>query len=204
MFRIFSLCFFLTFLACHRGGPPEGFSFQDAVSFELEGTGQTLKLPPSFFESSKYRLERDIREVLFDSTSIQVLDRFINWIEFDDSDINIFVDTTERMSLLILVDMERIPFDQASGNFAAAKLKQENEQIAALHPEINIEKTLSDFRSHEDLRMMRFVYHFNYPSSPENSWYRSIYFLTNDSRSFVAHEFSLQQTDVSDYLWSLK
>lgn len=169
---------------------------------KLDMLHATILLPEEFKRTSKYKLVNDI-PLLNENLDLQdqVL-KFLNAFEFKDSSLDAFYAANKELNLVTILNDKRVEFDSKLGNQLKAI-------INAYYKNLEIENSLSVIsidnyiKNTDKLQMMKFKHRFE-NKVHGNSYFQSIFFVNTQAQLFVVKQISLEESDVEDYLWSLK
>lgn len=172
-------------------------------SIELIGEKIKLKIPTSFKRSSRYRVKEDIPQISTDSFRLSMLQNTLRNLEFQDSEIDLFVDTTVNYRLLLIMNVERINFDKTAGSIFNVKLKQEYETLERENIGLEAEKIDSRMKTNNRQKVLKYKYRIRNVYTDQDI-YRTIFFISTKIQSFIVYEISSEIEDVEKYLWSIK
>lgn len=178
--------------------------FANSKTVELEGGNTTMKIPSTFEKSSRYRLQQDIPRFNSDSMSLLVTQKNLEMLEFEDSDIDIFVDSVSKFHHIIIIDFEQTPLSKQTAAFLNSDLTNSFKNLDESFPQISIEKLESTLRRNDQLTCLKFKFKINNLIDNTYTHYRTVYFLTSAVKSYVIYESSEYKEDLGDYLWTLK
>ena len=188
--------------SCNQTPPPEDL-FAGAQTIKLAEESATLKLPSFFQRSSIYRLTEEIPYLKEDTSFFQSIELILDAFVFEDKELDVLVDTTSELRCLIIVDGQRFDIDETSGKIIN---KQLGDQMRLQDEEnlfLEIHKIDSKMKMNSQIQMLKYKYEFVNTLS-RTSYYRSLFFISNPSRSLLVIEISVEGHDVEDYLWTVK
>jgi len=199
--------FFYSFLllgiwSCRQTPPPPDL-FAGAQTIQLTGETATIKIPTIFARSSIYRLSEDIPYLKTDSTYLRSIEDFINGFSFEDKDLDILVDTTSELRFMIIADAPRFEISEESGRILNKQLSDHFRQLDEVDLFLEIHKIDSKLKANSEIEMLKYKYEF-VNTLNRISYYRSMFFLSNPSRSCLIIEISSDGMDIEDYVWTLK
>lgn len=175
-------------------------SSEPTVRLFFEDGNTSLDLPEGFRKTSHVRLEKDLDYVEDDVAMKAIQDRLAG-LEFNPGDVNVFLDTSAQLHLLIIVDDQPMPLDKETGQMLRAQIDNSHVVLEHYSPELDIEKIETVFKQGQAGKYFKFKYKLN---EPGGEFYKTSYLLTTDSRTYGIHEFSKQEKDVEQYLAKLK
>ncbi len=197
----FFTIFLLSLGSCNRSSPPDLYA--GAQTIHLAKESATLKLPTYFKRSSIYRLSEDIPYLSEDTNFLQSIEETLKSFEFEDSVLDILVDTTSELRCLIIADEQRFEIDEMSGNILNKQLEEQFRQLDEESLFLEINKIDSKMKMNSKIEMLKYKYEF-VNTLNRNSYYRTFFFVSNPSRSLFIIEISVEGIDVEDYLWTVK
>ena len=199
---LFSLTGF--FLGCESNANYSGLQSESRSSeISLKGEAITLQLPKIFKRSSRYRIEEDLPQISIDSIWLYEIQQTLHQLEFEDSEIDVFVDTSTNFRLVILCNVAPIPFTNKDASIIRQKIENKNaimdrENVFISHAVTNL-----------SMNKRRNAVFAHYKTEVKNlrKWttsYNSIYYVTTNKFSVIAYEFSDKEEDFSDVLKTIR
>lgn len=188
--------------SCNQTPPPQDL-FAGAQTIKLAEESATFKLPAFFQRSSIYRLAEDIPYLKEDTSFFESIEMILDAFVFEDKELDILVDTTSQLRCLIIVDGQRFEIDETSGKIINKQLGEQMRQLDEEDLFLEIHKIDSKMKMNSEIQMLKYKYEFVNTLS-RSSYYRSMFFISNPSRSLLVIEISVEGNDVEDYLWTLK
>ena len=177
--------------------------FADAQQHYLTNEEITLLLPKDFRRSSRYRLNQDMPLLKKDSARLRYIEDELMALEFEDRDIDVFVDTTLDYRFIIILNTEKLSFNREDVAIMRTSVNIENEAQNYNNPSINIGDTKATINNNGSLKMARLttpVYHKFF----ESQTYNTTYFLTGVYQTLIIYEFSESAKRIEKYLWASK
>ena len=203
-YHIFVLLFICLLLGCDANKPAPKNKVAPVKSnrFVLDGSNIGLDLPEGFMVSSKYRLTNDCPQLEQDSFMLLNIERWLEISEFHDKDIDVFVDTTKEVKVLIFQDMERIVLDKYTGQLLNKDLKK---SLSDLEAETNYVITSlkldADYKAGNAGEYFKFKYRLDYF---DKTRFNNFYVLTTPNRTFMIKEISSEYEDMESWIANMK
>lgn len=169
----------------------------------LENEPIKFKKPAKLLRSSRYRLERDSPTISKDSAMLRVLQNTLEDMEFQDSNVDVFIDTTTYFHTLIIMNTSPINFGMADIAYLKKELESKNESAALVNPELKFSGITASMKQSGGLKLATFKSSISSTHSLATT-YRSIHYLTSSSFSLIVHELSDYKSGFDNYLWSFK
>ena len=169
--------------------------------YQLSSENIKLKLPNQLKESSRYRLEEDLPLLTQDSSKLRLVQNALGILEFEDSEIDVFVDTTKTYRLIIICNTQRIDFNKSDAAVLKKQIEVQNQNDAALNTELVYGNILAQMKGNQSLKLVRYTTPIS-NLKDTNKVYNSIYYLTGNSYSLIVYEFSSDEELVEKYLWT--
>lgn len=200
---LFIVSVLLLFYSCSKQNKPVESKKNVAGNYHyLQDKEQKIFLPIAFRESGRYRLKNDVPIFRNDTFMLSSLQRQLERMEFTDSEIDVFVDTSSNYHLLIIVDMARIPLDQTTGSLVAKNIKQQHdEEEIATAGFIKFKTLETSYKRAVNGEYFKFKYEMT--SILEDKIYDTRYVLTTDSQTFFLIEMSDSKPDLENYIAKL-
>jgi len=70
-----------------------------------------LRVPDNFKQSSRFRIKEDLPRLGEDSTKLSLVLKSLHLLEFEDSEIDVFIDTSKAYRLVIVSNVPKIDFN---------------------------------------------------------------------------------------------
>ncbi len=190
------------FLSCRRTTPPTDHS-SDTQTIQLTGKTSTIKLPLIYVRSNVVKLPEDIPYLKTDTFFLRSVDAFFNEFSINDNHFDVLVDTTSKFRFLIIAAAPRFEINEASGKVFDKRLTEHFRQLEEEDLFLEIHKIESKLTANSEVEILKFKYEFVH-TLQRFSYYRSIFFLSNPTQSFLIIEVSLEGTDSEEFVWTLK
>lgn len=162
-----------------------------------------LNLPNTFKRSSRYRIHQDLPLMSRDTTQLLIAQNFLKNIEFEDAEVDVFVDTMSKSRLLVIVNTEHMFFDKNLATKINAKLKGDYANLERSNPFLIVTEIDSRIKNNKRQKVLKFKHEIT-NTLWNSKLYKTTYFITTDIQSFVIYELSIEKEDVEYYLWSIK
>lgn len=188
--------------SCNQTPPPPDL-FAGAQTIKLAEESATLKLPAFFQRSSIYRLSEDIPYLKEDTSFFRSIEMTLEAFVFEDKELDILVDTTSELRVLIIADAQRFEIDETSGKILNKQLGEQTRQQDEENLFLEINKIDSKMKMNSEIQMLKYKFEF-VNTLNRSSHYRSLFFISNPSRSLLVIEISVEGNDIEDYLWTVK
>jgi len=205
LFACISVIFLLLLPGCSdkkKEGMTE-VSAMNGIYVYLAGDRTRVKLPEHYKRSSRYRLEEDLPALAADSLGLFVVQNNLEMMEFEDDEIDVFVDTLSKFNMLIIIDFDNIPLSKELGGLLSAQIKNRYEQLDFSIPEIAVQKITSNLKSGNNISRLKFKYKIEQELTGDHN-YNTTYVLSTNKRSYIIFEISKTEADIEPYLWTIK
>ena len=177
---------------------------ENTKEINLEKETTRFKIPNNYKKTSRYRIKQDIPRLKEDSVVLFITQRELEALEFQDSEIDIYVDTISKYHTIIFINLRQFSFSIDEANLLNKIVSDEFKALDEQISEIEIVKLESNFRRSKNWEYMKFKFHFKNLIEPKRSVYKTAYFLTTDRQSYVIIEYSETEDDLEKYLWTIK
>ena len=138
-----------------------------------------------------------------DTSFLQSIEKSLVSLDFEDDDLDVFVDTTGELRCLIIADGPRIGIDEEAGKLLNEKIANQFKKLEEDNLFLEIHKIDANLKIKNQIAILKNKYEF-VDALNRVSYYRSIFFISNPSRSLLVIEISIDGNDIEDYLWTLK
>jgi hypothetical protein len=204
LIRLFVGLFTLfVFSGCGNANSSEN-PWEQTTRHFLEAGEVTIRLPHSFKPSSRYRIEEYFSSrTNVNPEALLLLQLSLESLEFTDSEPDIFVDTLSNFHLLTLINVDRTPFNQSTGNFLSSRVRQAYERMEARDPKLEVEKVQTQMKENGALQLLKFKHRLHNRQTGVTI-FRTIYFATSSLQTYIIDEYSHQEEDIEKYIWSLE
>lgn len=199
-----SLMFMCFCIACGQSNKNRSTTiWPNTVWFQLTQEMIKLRLPSSFKRSSRHRLEQDLPSIARDSIRLTMMQNALEMLEFEDAEIDLFVDTTKDNRLVIVSNFPK--FNITTRNFASMKeeIVKRNENDRINNPEFLYSDIGAQMKSNAQHTLARYTKKITNRLDLSDI-YHSIYYLTGSSYSLMIYEFSEDDENIERCLWSTK
>jgi len=175
--------------------------FDNTTNHYLTNEDIRVNLPNCFKRSSRYRLKEDIPFLKSDSATLRFVEDELMALEFEDRDVDVYVDTTLDYRFIVICNIDKILFSNNDAAILKRTIKMQNQKMAERNPSLNFGIVEATINNNSDLIMARFT-------TPvanifqNTSVYNSVYFVTGDVHTLVVYEFSESEAKVEDFLWT--
>lgn len=192
------------FTSCKNNVDTKQDIWKDTRTITFRSENISLKLPNTFKRSSKYLIKRDIPDLKNDSFRLVTMQNALTNLEFEDHEVDVFVDTTQNYRFLIMLNTIHIPaFNKQVGNQLKAMFNQYHRDLERENFALKITELDTKIAGNELTKMLKFKYKY------ENrifggKLYKSLYFLFQKGQTIIVHEYSDNESEIIDYLWSYR
>ncbi|TXF91603.1 hypothetical protein FUA23_00010 [Neolewinella aurantiaca] len=131
--------------------------------------------------------------------AIPVLQTTLDNLKFQDSSIDMFLDSTNRGTVLAIIDTKYIPLSKESGSMLASTIKKAQDSDMR-HAYTTKNKS---FKRNGTLGMMHFQYMVADVQLGGDPFYQGLFFLSSSQKIYVVYELSGKEASIKDYLWTL-
>ncbi len=162
-----------------------------------------LRIPNQLKRSSRYRIKEDLPKLAEDSIKLRIVQNSLKLLEFEDSEIDVFVDTTKTYRMLIICNTSKIDFSKTDVAILKKQLKLNNDQSQINEPSFQYGEISAKLKANQTHKLARYTTQIQ--NKIDNSKvYNSIYYLTGNSYTLVVYEFSEDEDSIEKYLWTTK
>lgn len=194
----------IALIAC--GGPKqeETVSWDNTTDHYLKGKTVSVKLPESFVESSRYRIQEDVPALKSNSTALEVVQKALEKYEQNDQSVDLFIDTTSQYHFVTILDTdEKISLDKSSAAKLGKVLMEDYKKMDLSKRGVEITRLESNIKKNTIQKLAKFKFEIN-DKRKRNKTYVTSFFITNSTRTLIWHEFSDSKDDLEYYTWSVK
>lgn len=162
-----------------------------------------LRIPSQFKRSSRYNLNEDIPALAADSASLIYFQDQLEALEFTDSEIDVFIDTTKVFRIVIICNTEKIDFTQEDIGVMRYQLNTQIDELANSKSVMEYGEVSASF-SETNMHKLA-LFNFKSKNTVDNSeLYNSVYYLSGSSYSLVVYEYNSDEDMIQEYLWTTK
>ena len=200
----FHFFFFLIFgiVACSSPSAQSG-QFPNGQTIQLKGKMGTVELPSFFDRTDLNRLMEENLILRKDTSFLKSIELSLASFSFEEDELDVFVDTTSELRCLIIADGEKFKIDEEAGGFLDEKIANQFKRLEEENLFLEIHKIDANLKIKDKIAILKNKYEF-VDALNRVSYYRSIFFISNPSRSLLVIEISIDGNDIEDYLWTLK
>lgn len=202
------LLYILTFLVlvcscANEQKSPTSNQWKNSSWIQLEKENISLRLPNQFKRSSRYRLEEDLSLQSSDSISLKLTQKWLRILEFEDSEIDVYVDTSATYRFVMICNLTRIAYTPTDIGVLKKSIENDNKRLAALNPDLHYGEVEANMSRAGEKLLSRIT---TEVTNTQNNAkvFKSIYFLTTDYYTLVVYEFSENADVIEKYLYTSK
>lgn len=194
----------VTLYACsNNSSSTKSIEWENTKWEQLENESIWLRLPNQFKRSSRYRIKEDVRDLAEDTAKLRLVQESIERLEFEDAEIDVFVDTSKSNRMLFICNTREINFSKNDIAILKQQLKMSNEENQINNPDFEFEKLSAMMKANDNFKLARLLNQIR--NRKDNSKvYHSIYYLTGKSFTLMVYEFSEDAESIEKYLWTAK
>ncbi|MFK8101253.1 MAG: hypothetical protein AB8G15_01965 [Saprospiraceae bacterium] len=204
--QLLFISFFLTsfcMLSCGNDGVQQVKNlWPDTQKIQLQDENVYLQIPKQLTRSSRYRLQQDMPNLEKDSLSLVLFQDALAGMEFDDAEIDVFVDSTSNW-MIIIMNLPYVPLDKNIGAMFNGILKKKARAIEAKYPNLKVNKIASRMKQNKQQKMMKFKNQY-LDEKAQRQFFESIYFISTKIQSYAIVEIAAGEKDIEKHLWSIK
>lgn len=189
--------------SCESSVQKKSNKWPDSIKIQLLQEQVFINMPNSFKRSSRYKIKQDMPLIGKDSSQLKIIQTSLEYMEFEDAEIDVFVDTTAKCRMIVIANTEHIPFDKKSGSIINSMLKDDYANLEKSNPLLKVTKLDSRMKSNNKQKVLKFKHEIA-NTLWDSKLYKSIYFITTKIQSFIVYEISIEKEDIEYYLWSIK
>ncbi len=188
-----------------------GNNSQSGQSTDWEGTrweqldqeNIKLRIPNELKRSSRYRIQEDLPILAMDSTKLSLMQKSLEMLEFDDAEIDVFIDTTKTYRIIIICNTSKIDFGKTDVAIIKQQMILNNEQIQIEEPTLEFGEVTATLKANQNHKLATYTYQIENKTDFSKT-HSSIYYLTGKSYTLVVYEFSEDEASIEKYLWTTK
>lgn len=169
----------------------------------LEGENIQLRLPNELKRSSRFRIKEDLPALAGDTSMLRLIQNSLEVMEYEDAEIDVFVDTSQTFRLIIISNTEKIDFTGRDIAILKKSFELENIENQKLDSTLLFGEIEATMKANTKLTMARFTNEIR-EKLTNATMKNSIYYLTGPAYTLVVYEYADSSKLVEDYLWSLK
>ncbi|MEM1220797.1 MAG: hypothetical protein AAGH79_17890 [Bacteroidota bacterium] len=169
----------------------------------LDGVPIKFRKPGALKRSSRYRIYKDLPSVAEDSVLLLLLQNSLEAMEYQDREIDVFIDTTTEFRLMTMSNMPRMAFNAVDATVLKTMIKRRMEQADIENPLIEFGPLKASMKNSKTIQLARFQYTMT-NSLDQMQLQETHYFLTGPSFSLYVWELADSPVEIEKYLWSLK
>lgn len=177
--------------------------WSDTSNEYLVGERIHFKKPARLTRSSRYFIERDLPYLAADSSRLAALQRVLEMMEFEDEELDVFVDSTSGNRLIVIATAPRIDFTNQEAAMLKAEMQRTSDELSLLDTSVQRGRIVGKLNGTGDLRMATYAQRFS-SAAMGGSWVHTTYFLTGRNFMLVVFEFSDDDGLMEPYLWSVE
>lgn len=169
----------------------------------LDDESIKIRLPNQLKKTSRFRIQEDLPALSKDSSKLLLLQNSLKELEFKDSDLDVYIDTTAQYRLIILCNTARIDFDKRDASIIKKQMEESNRKAEMQDSALRFGELDAKLSATSELKMTRYT-------TPVTNMlngtltYNTICYLSGDSFTLIIYEFSDTPPIIEDYLWSTK
>lgn len=169
----------------------------------LNGKGVSIKLPGTFILSSRYRIKQDLPALNNKSAAASIIEDALADYERKDPNINVFVDTSSQYRFVtILNSEEKIALDKSSAARLGKVLMEDYKKMDLSKRGVEVSRIESNIKNNNYQKLAKFKFEIKDKRKKKSSYVTS-FFVTNNTRTLILHEFSDSKEDLEFFTWSL-
>ena len=108
---LFTILIILQFTSCKEDRKLKSLDpWANTTWFNLDNESIALRIPNNFKKSSRFRLKEDMAYQTKDSSQLLFMQNALENLEFNDSQIDVFVDTTSQFHLAVICNLPKFDF----------------------------------------------------------------------------------------------
>ena len=175
----------LLLAACGR--EPRGYTIDPAADLRTEyllGDAGHLRVPSSFVRTSRYRLREDAPWLAQDSATLRQFQDSFAGREFEDPEIDIWIDSLSPGLLVAVMDLPMLPLDATTARVMTTQVTRSFEASAASSG-AQVERLASQMKQTPRLSLVKLKFRLSHPDGSVG--YVPTYVASTPSRSII-HE----------------
>lgn len=169
----------------------------------LKNENIRIRIPHQLKPTSRYRLKDDLPFLARDTAQLRLIQNSLHLLEFEDSELDVFVDTTKAFRLVVICNIQRVEFNQNDAAIISKQLELSNQESADLNPNLEFGKIEATLQSTQHISMARYTTPIR-NKLEDTQIFCSIYYLTARSFTLIVNEYSGDEELFEKYLWSAR
>lgn len=162
-----------------------------------------LRIPNQLKRSSRYRIKEDLPVLGKDSLKLRLFQNSLEQLEFEDAEIDVFVDTTKNYHMVIICNTSKIDFNKNDVAILKEQLKANNEHKQLDNPDLEFGEPSVKLKGNQNHKLASYTTQIR-NKLDDTKVYNSIYYLTGNSYTLIVYEFSADNGSIEKYLWTTK
>lgn len=167
----------------------------------LEQENIKIRLPDYLKRSSRYFLSKDLPALAQDTSKLRLVQNSLEMLEFEDAEIDVFVDTTKTYRLIIICNTQKIDFNKNDAALLRKQLQIRNKKQSEFQPNLEFGDLDVKLKRNSKLLLARYTTPIK-NKIDQTTVFNSIYYLSGNSYTLVVYEFSENKDYIEKYLWS--
>lgn len=159
--------------------------------------------PNSLKRSSRYRIKEDIPLLEFDTSRLSIMQKSLELMEFRDSEIDVFVDTTTTFGLTLIMNAGRQEFSKTMILMLKDSYAKQYQNMEMFNNHIQISELEVSSKQNQNHKMIKFATLVSDSRIPEK-WFQTVYFLVGDAYTLMVYELTDSPHHIEKYLWTTK
>ena len=169
----------------------------------LDGVPIKFRKPSALKRSSRYRIYKDLPSVAKDTVLLLLLQNSLKAMEYQDKEVDVFIDTTTEFRLITMSNMPRMDFNAIDATVLKTRIKKRIKQADIENPFIEFGELKASMKNSKTIQLARFQYIMT-NRLDQTQLQETHYFLTGPSFSLYVWELADSPVEIEKYLWSLK
>ena len=124
----------------------------------LDGVPIKFRKPSALKRSSRYRIYKDLPSVAKDSVLLLLLQNSLKAMEYQDKEVDVFIDTTTEFRLITMSNMPRMVFNTVDATVLKTMIKKRMKQAEIENPFIEFGELKASMKNSKTIQLARFQY----------------------------------------------
>jgi len=162
-----------------------------------------FRKPNNLKRSSRFRLKEDMPALANHPTKLLIFQNSLNEMEFSDSQIDVFVDTTTNFRIVIICNVDRIPFQKSDAIMLKQSIRNQLYKVENKTPNVTFSELQGKINATKTSIMAS--YSTKVIDMVENTYLNfSNHYLTGNAFTLVVYEYSDSDEGIEKYLWTTR
>lgn len=185
-YLLFSLGVYSLILSCKSNIPSsvEEDVWSNCTTTFLKNEKITFKKPNDFKRTSRYRIKTDIPLLASDPHSLLMMENSLSSLEFQDAEIDVFVDTTTNFRMVIICNIQSIRFNKNDALMVRKQVEIQNDGMEKLDTTMLYGDVKATLNNNSTLMMAKYKTELTNVIT-NGKLYNTIYYVTSNTFTLI-------------------